>query len=173
VYSKVKIAGHPVHPMLVCYPVACYTGTLAAFVVYAASGQEFWLNMAIALNVAGLVTAAIAMFPGIVDWALGIPFDSAAKKFGLIHAGFNVTAFGLFVGVLAAYGHDWNGPAASPALGIVLSAGGVGATVAAGFFGWMLVQDYHVGVRLAPEQELVEPVVQQSQPGRLSRHRAA
>ena len=27
-YSKIKIAGHPVHPMLVAFPVACYTGTL-------------------------------------------------------------------------------------------------------------------------------------------------
>jgi uncharacterized membrane protein len=25
VYSKIKIAGHPVHPMLVTFPVACYT----------------------------------------------------------------------------------------------------------------------------------------------------
>ena len=27
-YSKATIAGHPVHPMLIAYPVAGYTGTL-------------------------------------------------------------------------------------------------------------------------------------------------
>ncbi len=26
-YSKIKITGHPVHPMLVAFPVACCTGT--------------------------------------------------------------------------------------------------------------------------------------------------
>lgn len=172
-YSKMKIAGHPIHPMLVGYPVACYTGTLVAFLVYAVNGHLFWLNLAIALNVAGVCTSAIAAFPGLVDWALGIPRDSAAKKVGLVHAGFNVAALGLFIAVLASYLNDWNGPAVSATLGIVLSALGVGATVTAGFFGWMLVQDYHVGVQLAPEQELIEPMVQHSQPGELSRHRAA
>jgi uncharacterized membrane protein len=30
VYSKIKIAGHPAHPMLVGFPATCYTGTLTA-----------------------------------------------------------------------------------------------------------------------------------------------
>jgi uncharacterized membrane protein len=45
VYSKIKIAGHPVHPMLIAFPVACYVGTLAGFAVYAANGHLFWLNL--------------------------------------------------------------------------------------------------------------------------------
>jgi uncharacterized membrane protein len=156
--------------MLVAFPVACYTGTLVGFAVYAANGHLFWLNLAIALNVVGVGTAAIAAIPGLIDWAFGIPRDSAAKKTGLIHAGLNVTALGLFLASVALYSGNWNGPAVSAAAGVVLSAIGVAATAAAGFFGWSLVQDYHVGVRLAPEQELAEPSVQHSQPGR--RHAA-
>jgi uncharacterized membrane protein len=159
-YSKIKIAGHPVHPMLVGFPVACYTGTLVGFAVYAANGHLFWLNLAIALNIAGVITAALAALPGLVDWAFGIPRDSAAKKTGLIHAGLNVTALGLFLAAVAIYGGHWNGPATSATVGVVLAALGVAATAAAGFFGWSLVQDYHVGVRLAPEQELAEKVIQ-------------
>jgi uncharacterized membrane protein len=173
VYSKVKVAGHPVHPMLVAFPVACYTGTLAGFAVYAATGHQFWLNLAIALNVAGVCGAALAALPGLADWVFGIPRDSAAKKTGLVHAGLNVTALGLFLAAVAIYGGNWNGPAASATLGLVLSAIGVALTLAAGFFGWMLVQDYHVGVRLAPEQELAEPAVQHTRPGGLNRHHAA
>ncbi len=48
VHGKIKIAGHPVHPMLVALPVACYAGTLAGSAVYAANGHLFWLNLAIA-----------------------------------------------------------------------------------------------------------------------------
>ena len=33
-YSKVKIAGHPIHPMLVAFPVAFYTATLVCYLVY-------------------------------------------------------------------------------------------------------------------------------------------
>lgn len=159
-YSKVKIAGHPVHPMLIAFPVACYTGTLAAFAVYAANGHQFWLNLAIALNVTGVCSAALAALPGLADWAFGIPRGSAAKKTGLIHAALNVAALGLFLATVASYESHWNGPAASATLGVVLSAIGVTATVMAGFFGWMLVQHYHVGVELAPEQELAEPAIQ-------------
>jgi hypothetical protein len=127
-YSKIKIAGHPVHPMLVAFPVVCYTGTLVAFAVY------------------------------------GIPRDSAAKLIGLAHATLNVAALGLFAAVLASYVSNWNGPAIGATLGIVLSAIGVAATLGAGFLGWTLVQDYHVGIQLAPEQELAEATVQHHQP---------
>lgn len=87
-YSKIKVAGHPVHPMLVAFPVACYIGTLVDSAVYAVSAT----------------------------------------------------------------------------FGVVLSAIGVAVTIAAGFLGWTLVQDYHVGIRLAPGQGLAELAVQHHQP---------
>jgi hypothetical protein len=49
---------------------------------------------------------------------------------------------------------------------VVPAAVGAAATAAAGFLGWSQVQDYHVGVRLIPEQELAEPVVQHTPLGR-------
>ena len=172
-YSRIKIAGHPVHPMLVAFPVASYTGTLVGYAVYAANGHQFWLNLAIALNLTGVCAAALAALPGLADWAFGIPRDSAAKKVGMIHAGLNVIALGLFLAAVVSYAADWNGPPASATLGVVLSAIGLALTAVAGFFGWMLVQDYHVGVRLAPEQELAEPSVQHTQPGGRGRRHAA
>ncbi len=169
-YSKVKLAGHPVHPILVAFPVACYTGTLAGFAVYAANGHLFWLNLAIALSVAGTGMAVLAALAGLADWALGIPRDSAARTTGLIHAGLNVAALGLFLAAMASYVTHWNGPAVSATLGVVLSAVGVAVTLAAGFLGWALVQDYHVGVHLIPEQELAEPAVQHHQLNLLRHH---
>jgi uncharacterized membrane protein len=173
VYIKIKIAGHPVHPMLVAFPVASYTGTLVGYSVYAANGHQFWLNLAIALNLVGVCAAALAALPGLADWALGIPRDSAARKVGMIHAGLNVAALGLFLAALVAYFGDWNRAAASVAPGVVLSAIGFALTGMAGFFGWMLVQDYHVGVRLIPEQEVAEPVIQHTQPSGRGRPPAA
>jgi len=52
-YGKAKVGGHPVHPMLVAFPIAFFTGALVGFAVYAANGHQFWLNLAIALSVVG------------------------------------------------------------------------------------------------------------------------
>lgn len=172
-YSKIKIAGHPIHPMLVAFPVACYVGTLVGFAVYAANGHLFWLNLGIALSVVGVGSAILAAIPGLVDLAFGIPRDSAARVTGLLHGGLNVIALGLFAGVLGSYVGDWNGPAVSATTGVVLSAIGVAATIPAGFLGWTLVQDFHVGVRLVPEQEVVEPTVQHQQAIPLGRRHGA
>jgi uncharacterized membrane protein len=172
-YSKVKIAGHPIHPMLIAYPVAGYTGTLVGFAVYAANGQLFWLNFAIALNIAGVGGALLAALPGFADWAFGIPRGSAAKTVGLAHAGLNVIALALFAISLGFYASHWNGPARDATLGLALSAAGVACTIGAGFLGWMLVQNYHVGVTLTRVQESDESTVQSVRLVRAHHGRAA
>lgn len=156
--SKVTIAGHPLHPMLVAYPIAFYTATLAGFVVYAIVGGLFWLKLAIAMNVAGVVMALLAALPGFIDWGLGVSADSPAKRTGLIHMGLNLAALGLFVASFFLYFTHWNGPAETgPVLGIVLSAVGVALTIPAGFQGWIMIQNQHVGVRDTSDQQARAP----------------
>jgi uncharacterized membrane protein len=163
-YSKVTVGGHPVHPMLVAYPVAGYTGTLVGFAVYAATGQLFWLNFTIAMNIAGVGGALLAALPGFADWLLGIPRGSGAKTLGLAHAGLNVVALGLFAISLGMYAGHWNGPARGAGPGLGLAAAGLLCTIGAGYLGWSLVQSFHVGVQLTPAQERDEFVVQNVRP---------
>lgn len=172
-YSKVKIAGHPIHPMLVAYPVAGYTGTLVGFAVYAANGQQFWLNFAIALNIAGVGGALLAALPGFADWLLGIPRGSAAKTVALAHAGLNVAALALFAISLGLYASHWDGPPRNATPGLALAAAGVACTIGAGFLGWMLVQTYHIGVTMTPVQERDETTVQNHRLVRAHHGRAA
>ncbi|MCA1831386.1 MAG: DUF2231 domain-containing protein [Actinomycetota bacterium] len=155
-YSKVKIFGHPVHPMLVGFPVALYTATLAGFIIYGVGGDPFWMKMTIALNVAGVGMASVAAVPGLIDWVFGIPSDTAAKRTGLKHLLLNDLALAVFVASMIVYLGDWTNPTRSAGLGIVLAGIGVAATIVAGFLGWKLVQDYHVGISLRPEQEIVD-----------------
>lgn len=161
-YSKIKLFGHPIHPMLVAYPIAFYTSTLVGFIVYGATNDFFWLKLAIAANLAGIAMAVVAALPGFLDWLLGIPSGTDAKKDGLVHGVFNVTALGLFVASFAAYASHWNGPATGAGLGIALSAIGVGCTLAAGWYGWMLVQGWHVGVDLTGQQVQADPTLQEA-----------
>lgn len=172
-YSKITAGGHPVHPMLIGFPVASYVGTLVAFAVYASNGSQFWLNLAIALNVVGVGSALLAALPGIADLALGVPRGSAARNIGVAHGSLNIAALALFSISLANYVTHWDGPPVGTTLGLGLSAAGVACTAAAGFLGWMLVQDYHIGVRLTPTQEHDELAVQSARRLHVVRHRRA
>lgn len=172
-YTKASVGGHPVHPMLVAFPVAFYTGALAAFAVYAGMGHQFWLNAAIALSIVGAGGAALAALPGAVDLLFGVPRSSQARLVGLAHGGLNVAALGLFIAAAVTYAGNWNGPAASATLGLALSAAGVALTVSAGALGWVLVQTYHVGIRLTPRQAEDEQAVQQEPALSLVHHRQA
>jgi uncharacterized membrane protein len=142
-YSKIKIFGHP------------------GFAIYGATSDLFWLKATIAVNLAGIVMAALAAVPGFLDWLLGIPRETGAKKEGLVHGLFNVAALGLFIASFATYASHWNGPATGAAAGIVLSALGVACTLAAGWYGWMLVQTWHVGVSLEGTQVQADSTLQE------------
>jgi uncharacterized membrane protein len=149
-YSKVTLFGHPLHPMLVGFPVAFYTGTVVGFLVFAATGEPFWYRLAYVANVAGVVMALVAAAVGFTDWAVGIPRRTAAKKDGVIHMGFNVLALLMFGLNLAVSSRGWRDtlPGAGPA--IVLTVTGLFFTLCAGWYGWRLVQTHHVGIQLAP-----------------------
>jgi uncharacterized membrane protein len=149
-YSKIKLFGHPIHPMLVAYPIAFYTATFVTYLVYLIGGDVFWFRVGVAANIAGVVMAAVAAVPGFLDWATGIPADSPAKATGLRHMALNVVALLLFL--IAAILTAGQATAATPDAGVplVLALLGVLCTVGAGFFGWTLIQTHHVGVEPNP-----------------------
>jgi uncharacterized membrane protein len=144
-YSKVKIAGHPIHPMLIAYPVAFYTATLVCYIVYNSNQNPFWFKVAVVANIAGAVMAAVAALPGFIDW-LFIPKDSRAKKTGLFHMLCNVVALVCFAITAWMECPEWDRSAPALNLAIPLTAVGFLLTLIAGFLGWTLVQKHHVGV---------------------------
>jgi uncharacterized membrane protein len=167
-YSKVKIAGHPLHPMLVGFPVALYVVTFACFLAYALGAGPFWFRSGVYANLAAVILAAVAALPGFVDWAFGIPAGTPAKSTGLTHMVLNVVSLLVFlVNVLLAWSRRLE---IAPRVGwtVVLPIVGVLVTVVAGFLGWKLVQTHHVGVDLTPEQQRFEPrpAPRVEQPGR-------
>jgi uncharacterized membrane protein len=144
-YSKVKVMGHPVHPMLVAFPVAFYTAALACYMSYNSNDDIFWYKAGYIANVAGIIMALVAAIPGFIDW-LSIPADSSARKTGLIHLIANVTALVLFTISWFIQRDKWD--EVNPKVGdsIALCTAGFVITVVAGFLGWTLVQKHHVGV---------------------------
>ncbi len=156
-YSQITLFGHPIHPMLIAYPIALYTATLVAFIIAAARGDTFWFRVAVVANIGGVIMAAAAALPGFIDWAMGIPSGTAAKDHGLRHMLLNVIALVIFIINAAVHARQWSAAHPDTGWGIVLSVAGVLCTIGAGFFGWTMIQTDHVGIQLTPEQERLEP----------------
>ena len=67
-HSTAQIGGHPIHPMLIPFPIAFFLGTLATDIVLAVTGEPFWARMSFYLICAGLVMAALAAVAGLTDF---------------------------------------------------------------------------------------------------------
>ncbi|HLV68536.1 MAG TPA: DUF2231 domain-containing protein [Polyangiaceae bacterium] len=156
-YSKAKILGHPIHPMLVAFPIAGYVTTLVAFVVYAITRDIVWFRVGFWANVVGVIAAVVAAIPGLIDWAFGIPKHSTAKRVGLLHMALNLGVTALFAINLLIQAPRMDAIAPPAASAVVLSLIGVAGLLASGYLGWSLVQTYHVGVQLSRDQQRFEP----------------
>jgi len=66
--STAQIAGHPLHPMLIPFPIAFLVGTLACDVIYWASGNAGWATATLYLLGAAIVMAALAAVAGLTDF---------------------------------------------------------------------------------------------------------
>lgn len=153
-YSKIKIAGHPVHPMLVAYPIAFYTATFVCYVVFNSKQDPFWFRIAFLANAAGVIMALVAALPGFIDWAIGIPAKHRAKSIGLKHMLCNVSALALFAFNWFSHSGQWNSPMPDSSGAVVLSGGGLILTIIAGFLGWQLVQRHHIGIDPLTSEEI-------------------
>jgi uncharacterized membrane protein len=156
-YSKAKLFGKPIHPMLVAFPVAFYVATLFSYVVYNATGNIFWFQVGYIANIAGVVMAAAAAIPGFIDWYAGIPKKHPAKKTGFAHMTFNVLALLVFAANIVMQSGKLGTVAPNADFAVLLSAIGVVLTGIAGYLGSTLVQKHHVGVELTPQQVRFEP----------------
>ncbi len=66
--TTAKIAGHPIHPMLIVFPIAFLLATLACDIVYLNTGEPGWAIAAMWLVGAGVVTALVAALAGFADF---------------------------------------------------------------------------------------------------------
>lgn len=89
-HSTAKIATHPVHPMLIPFPIVCFVGTFITDLVYSRNLDSGWATASHWLLIVGLVMAALAAVTGLTDY-LG---DERIRRLGdaLKHMLANVTA---------------------------------------------------------------------------------
>ncbi len=139
--SKAHFKSHPLHPILIPFPIAFFTGTFVFDVLGFMQDNEDFRRTAMYLEIAGIVMALIAAVPGIIDYFFTVPPDSSAKKRATQHGLTNISMVVVFA--IALYLRDQN---TTPLVVIGLEALGVVLLVIAGWMGGTLVYRNQIGV---------------------------
>lgn len=92
--SKASIAGHPIHPMLIPFPLALWTTSFVVDVLFYFLRHPTLLIVSKFMIAAGCLGALAAAIPGIIDW-LSIE-NGDVKKVANWHARLNITALVVF-----------------------------------------------------------------------------
>lgn len=66
--STAKILGHPIHPMLVPFPIAFLVGTLLSDIAFWRTGDAFWATASVYLLAAAIAMALLAALAGLTDF---------------------------------------------------------------------------------------------------------
>jgi uncharacterized membrane protein len=149
--TKVSIRKHPVHPILVSFPVAFFTFSLVCdFLFYGNAGPapHNWLTFSNYLIGAGIITALAAAVAGFID-LLNLPAGSRARRLGYWHMGINLTVVTMFAVNLSlrtlATGNT--APIAE-----ALSSAGVWLLMVSGWLGGSMVFEEGVGMETKAER---------------------
>lgn len=140
--SKVKAFGHPIHPMLIVFPLGLLATSLIFDIIHWITGNGFFSVVAFWMIAAGVIGGLLAAIFGLIDW-LAIPGGTRAKTVGLWHGSGNVVVVVLFI-------LSWlirlNTQANPPIIASLLSILAVVLALVTGWLGGELVDRLGVGV---------------------------
>lgn len=140
--SKAAIAGHPIHPMLIPFPVTLLAIVPITDIVYLASGSTFWSSVSYYSLWAGLITAGLAALFGLIDF-VGVSRVRTLRA-GWAHMLLNVAVVALsVVNLLLRRGDTIEHIEPS---GLILSLVTFGLLLCSGWYGGELAYRYKIGV---------------------------
>jgi uncharacterized membrane protein len=140
--SRMSVAGHPLHVMLVPIPVVCFIATLITDIVYSQTAKMLWTDMSAWLLVAGVIVGILAALAGLIDF-LG---DRRIRdlRAAWIHALGNITV--IILSIFNVLIHTRDAYTSVVPTGLVLSAIVVLILLVTGWNGWSMVYRHRVGV---------------------------
>lgn len=141
--SRIAISGHPLHAMLVAFPIALTMSVLGADLLYWWTGDVFWARAA------GWASFG-AFFMGVIAGITGTAELLIVK--GIRNRSASWTHFILAVMLLSLLGANWalrigDYEGAVLPLGLLVSAIAAGLTAITGWHGGKLVFDYQIGTK--------------------------
>lgn len=140
--SRAKLLGHPIHQMLIVFPLGLLAMAVVFDLIAIVTGNGSWSEVAHPMIAAGVVTGLLAAPFGLVDW-LAVPAGTRAKRIGAVHGAGNVV-------VLVLFALSWllrrDAPGAPATLALALSFAGAVLALFTGWLGGELVDRLGIGV---------------------------
>lgn len=142
-HSTAQIAGHPLHPMVIPFPIAFFVSAFVTDIVYLSAGSSGWATASLWLLGAGIAASLLAAALGFTDF-LG---DRRVRRIrdAWLHMIGNLIA--VILQVVSFYLRSTVGAEEAIApVGVTLSGVVVALLVFNGWKGWELVYRHRVGV---------------------------
>ena len=137
-----KFLGHPVHQMLVVFPLGLLATAVVFDLIYLVGGSPTMAVVSYWMIAAGVIGGLLSAPFGWIDW-FGIPRGTRAKSIGLWHGVGNIVVLVIFV-------VSWfvrnELPEKPHALAFILSFIGTGIALVTGWLGGELVDRLGIGV---------------------------
>ena len=138
--GKATLANHPIHPMLIPFPIAFFAGALLCDIISHWGDAAFWPRAAVALIGLGIISALIAAVFGFIDY-LTAPLTDGVRKTATTHMVLNLITVVIFA--IAFYLRLGN---ATSVAGYVLEVIGVIVLSLSGWLGGKLAYEDRVGM---------------------------
>ncbi|HKU68998.1 MAG TPA: DUF2231 domain-containing protein [Candidatus Baltobacteraceae bacterium] len=143
--GKATLAEHPIHPMLIGFPIGFFGAVLVSDVISIWGNPAFWPQMSTWLIAFGVVGTLLAAVFGFIDY-LTAPMSAAVKRTATTHMILNLIVVAIYI---AAFFVRYGNPVST--LGYVLTYVGLGLLVISGWYGGHLVYVGLVGTKPARE----------------------
>ena len=160
--TPASIGSHPIHPMLIPFPLALWTFSLISDAIFYFGGRNpAWENVAFYCLAGGIVGGALAAVPGIIDY-FSIK-DKKVSKIAAWHARINVLALLIFIASFYLRTDKGLRLVGHLTIPVLLSVLGVILISISGYLGGEMVYVHHVAVE---SQE--DPNTERRAPGHLA-----
>jgi uncharacterized membrane protein len=140
--SSIAILGHPIHPIIVIFPIAFLSAAAGTDLGYWLTRGEFWAQASVWLLGAGLLAGIAAAITGMFDF-VRIP-RVRSRQAGWAHMALNVTALVLTIGNF--FLRLVNAEASILPTGLALSWVVATLLLASGWYGGELMFRHKVGI---------------------------
>lgn len=140
--STARIAMHPIHPMLVPFPIVCFVGALITDIAYWRTAEMMWADFSAWLLFVGLALGVLAGIAGLIDFIGSRRIRSLASAW--YHMVGNVVV--LLLALFNSFVHSRDAWTSVVPTGLVLSALTVLVMLFTGWMGWEMVYRRQVGV---------------------------
>jgi uncharacterized membrane protein len=145
--TRASVHHHPIHPMLIVFPLGLWVFAVLCYLIYLLSSVPVWRTVALYSMGGGIVGAVLAAIPGAIDFLTLA--KSKVQTIALSHMISNVVALTIFIiaFALAVFGNP------TSVIPFILSVFGLLAVGTGGWLGGALVYEYGVGVEQKQPQE--------------------